>query len=228
MPKIKASFVIPVYNGQAFLAQTIESCLRQTEKRIEVVVVNDGSTDGTQRIIDYYAAKDARVKSVQLPLNIGRSKARNEGNKLAKGEIILVLDADDLATSDRVAHTLNYFKKNPTVDVVYGQFNVLDQLGRFQHGIDVMPFDFERVKTDKFTYICHSTMAFKKAVCEKVEYVDGPYSKHGIDDWRFQVDAHKAGFRFGAIKKLLAGYRVIPKERDESAILALKDQCLAS
>jgi len=226
MPKIKASFVIPVYNGQAFLAQTIESCLRQTEKKIEVIVVDDGSTDGTRRIIDYYCRKDNRVKFLLHEKNMGRSIARNGGNANAQGDVILVLDADDIASADRVAQTLNYFKKNPTVDIVYGQFNVLDAVGRFQEGFDVMPFDFERVKTDKFTYICHSTMAFKKTVAEKVQYTDGDYSKHAIDDWKFQVDAHKAGFKFGAIRKILGAYRHIPKLRDEGKILELKNACL--
>ena len=228
MPKIKASFVIPVYNGQAFLAQTLESCLKQTVKNIEVVVVDDGSTDRTRRIIEYYAAKDERVKPVFLAQNMGRSLARNEGIKTAQGDVIIVSDADDISSVDRVAQTLNYMKKNPTVDIVYGQFNVIDPVGRFQEGYDVMPFDFERVKTDKLTYICHSTMAFKKAVFEKVQYTDGDPSRLCIDDWVFQVSAHKAGFRFGAIPKLLAAYRFIPKERDEKRIMEIKDACLAS
>lgn len=227
MPKIKASFVIPVYNGQAFLAQTIESCLRQTEKKIEVVIVNDGSTDSTQRIIDHYRNKDERVRCI-INANGGRSKARNEGNQAAKGDVILVLDADDIAASDRVAQTLKYMKKNPGVDIVYGQFNVLDAVGRFQEGIDAMPFDYERVKTDKFTYICHSTMAYKKAVADKIKYDEGEPSKLCIDDWFFQVSAYKAGFKFGAIKKVLTGYRVIPKARDEAKILQVKEQCLAA
>src|SRR5688572_1210112 len=139
----KASFVIPVYNGQAFLAQTIESCLRQTEERIEVVVVDDGSNDGTRRLIEYYANKDERVKPVFLPVNRGRSAARNEGNMAARGEVIFVLDADDIAAENRVSHTLKYMKKNPGVDIVYGQFNILDAVGRFQQGIDALPFDYE-------------------------------------------------------------------------------------
>lgn len=227
MPKIKASFVVAVYNGQAFLAQTLEACLKQTEKKIEVVVVDDGSTDNTKRIIDYYAAKDNRVVPVFLNQNTGRSHARNEGIKTAQGDVILISDADDLPTSDRVAQTLNYMKKNPTVDIVYGQFNLLDAMGRFQEGYDVIPFDIERVKADKVTYICHSTMAFKKSVFEKVQYVNGDVSKLGIDDWYFQVSAHKAGFRFGAIPKLLAGYRFIPKERDEKKVMEIKSACLA-
>lgn len=228
MLKPKASFVIPVYNGQAFLAQTIESCLKQTEKRIEIVVVDDGSTDGTRRLIEYYAAQDERVRPVILPQNIGRSLARNEGNKAAQGDVILVLDADDIAARSRVADTLNYLKKNPTVDIVYGQFNVLDAVGRFQEGIDVMPFDYEQVKKEKFTYICHSTMAFRKSVTEKVQYTDGEVSRLCIDDWYFQVQAHQAGFKFGAIKKLLGAYRMIPKQRDEKRILEVKNQCLAA
>lgn len=228
MLKIKASFVIPVYNGQSFLAQAIESCLKQTEKKIEVIVVDDGSTDNTKRIIDHFAARDKRVVPVFLNQNMGRSHARNEGISVAQGDVVFVCDADDLNVSTRVSDTLNYMKKNPTVDIVYGQFNLLDPVGRFQDGYDVMPFDFERVKSDKLTYICHSTMAFKRAVFEKVQYENGEISKCGIDDWVFQVSAHKAGFRFGAIPRLLAAYRHIPKERDERRILEIKETWLAN
>jgi glycosyltransferase involved in cell wall biosynthesis len=223
----KASFVIPVYNGQAYIAEAIESCLNQTVKAIEVVVVDDGSTDSTASILAHYKAKDKRVEVVSFTENQGRSHARNVGVHAAKSDIILTLDADDIALPNRVDTTLRYFKKNPGVDLFYGRFHVIDEMGGVQGAIDADAFNWEKLKETKFTFICHSTMAFRKSVFEKVQYQNGEFASLGIEDWRFQVDAHKEGFRFGSSRKALSQYRFIHKTRDEKRILELKNQCLA-
>lgn len=234
----KASFVIPVFNGQAFLAETIQSCIEQTQPRIEIIVVDDGSTDGTADILTHFQYLDERVKVIRLDKNQGRSNARNTGIESAKSEIILTLDADDINFTDRVEKTLKYFKKNPAVDLMYSDCHNIDVWGDLivyqdQNGnqtdtVPALPFDIERVKKTLNTYIpAHSTLAFKKHVFEKVKYETGEYSKHCIDDWHFEVMAYKAGFKFGAINRVLVRYRFIPKARDEEKIKQLKEAVLA-
>lgn len=227
-PKLKASFVIPVRNGAAFLAETLESCIRQTEKGIEIIVVDDGSTDSTGKLLDYYGERVPRLRRFKFEESRGRSAARNYGVAQAKADIIMTLDADDLAYADRAKMTVQYLKKNPDVDIVYGAFHVMDELGNVQGGVEAHAFDFENVRKEGFTYICHSMMSFRKSVFHRVQYSEDDYSRLAIDDWKFQVDAHKAGFRFGHIPKLLGAYRIIPKERDEAKIKELKSQCLAA
>lgn len=223
--KPKASFVIPAYNAEAFLAETIESCLKQTERKIEVVIVNDGSTDDTQKVIDYYQGKDERIKC-KIKANGGRSAARNEGISEARADIILTQDADDISYPERVADTLAAFKKT-NADIVYSSFHTIDAIGQIlDEPVLALPFDYEKVKKEWFTYIGHSTMAFKKSVFKEVQYQSGDYDKHAIDDWLFQVTAFQRGFRFAPIKKVLAAYRVIPKVRDEEKIKELKTLCL--
>lgn len=225
MPKPKASFVVPAYNAEAFLAETIESCLKQTERGIEIVIVNDGSTDSTQDLASYYLSKDARIRLINQG-NEGRTKARNAGISEAKADIILTQDADDISYPERVAETLAAFKKTKA-DIVYSSFHTIDAIGQILDApILALPFDYERVKREWFTYIGHSTMAFRKSVFEKVQYSAGDYDKHAIDDWKFQVDAYLAGFKFAPIKKVLAAYRIIPKMRDEEKIKELKTLCL--
>lgn len=224
---MKASFVIPAYNAAGFIAETIESCLRQTEPDIEIVVVNDGSTDSTVKVVEYYAKKDKRVRLINLEKNVGRSEARNIGTKEAQSDIILVLDADDIAYPNRVKETLKVFDKKKDVSVVFAGFHPMDVLGQIYEPELAKDFDFERVKKDGFTYIGHSTMAYRKKVFDKVQYPGGDYCKHAIDDWKFQVDLHKAGFKFKAIPMILGSYRVIGKQRDEAKIKELKELCLA-
>jgi glycosyltransferase involved in cell wall biosynthesis len=222
-----ASIIIPVYNGGAFLAPTIESCLNQDQKNIEIIIVDDGSTDRTPKIIEHYQAKDSRIVSCRLPENRGRSEARNYGIYEAKSPILLMMDADDIATPNRVSDTLKFFKKNPGTSICYGQFSVIDAYGKIMGHQDAQPFDKKKVIKDKMFYIGHSTMAFRRKVAEKVSYTSGEYSKHGIDDWKFQLDAMNKGFRFGPVKRMFMQYRWIPKERDEKRILELKEAALA-
>lgn len=89
------SIVVPVYNAGRFLSATIESALGQTWRKLELILVNDGSTDDSQRIIDEYKAKDPRIISITTE-NMGAPHARNTGLDAASGEYILFFDADDV------------------------------------------------------------------------------------------------------------------------------------
>lgn len=237
MKKPKASFVIPVYNGQAFLADTIKSCLIQSQPRFEIIVVDDGSTDETEDILTHFQYTDERVKVIRLEKNEGRSVARNRGIESAESDIIMTLDSDDICIPDRVEKTLKFFKKNPAVDIMYSDCHDIDAQGDIivyqnkegKQGIDIVAqaFDYELVKKSLKTFIpCHSSMSFKKHVFDKVRYMEGEWSKHGIDDWRFQVDAHLQGFKFGFINTVLVQYRRIDKPRDEKRIAELKKSVL--
>jgi len=106
----------------------IESIRQQKLEDIDIVIVNDGSTDSTQRIIDHYAKKDERIVPVQLIKNIGRSLARNRGIISAKSDIILISDADDVMNLERSNKTVDFFESNPDVGIVYGGFWVMDAL----------------------------------------------------------------------------------------------------
>jgi glycosyltransferase involved in cell wall biosynthesis len=90
-----ASVVIPAYNAEQFLERTLRSALQQTYSNLEVIVVDDGSTDRTRGIAEAIAATDARVQIVSVP-NGGVAKARNTGLNKATGEFVAFLDADDL------------------------------------------------------------------------------------------------------------------------------------
>lgn len=228
MKKPKASFVIPCYNAVDTLAETVNSCLNQSEPRIEIIVVDDGSTENMNYLYGHFCGMDERVRIEYIGRNVGRSAARNWGIASATSDVIFTLDSDDIALPHRVSDTLNYMKKNPTVDIVSTGFQIATGLGKIEGYIKAEQFDFNMVKRTGMTHIGHSTMAFKKSVFDKVKYTEGDYCKHGIDDWKFQVDAHKAGFKFGCIDKNLAIYRFVQKQRDEVAIKKLKDECLCA
>lgn len=88
------SIIIPVYNADRYLSKCIESVLAQTYKNFELILIDDGSTDGSDKICDEYAAKDTRVK-VEHQHNSGVSSARNRGIELSRGRYLTFIDADD-------------------------------------------------------------------------------------------------------------------------------------
>ena len=90
----KISVIIPVYNTEKYLRECLDSALGQTFKDIEVICVNDGSTDGSSQILEEYTAKDSRIFLIHQK-NLGVSVARNVGLELARAEYILFLDSDD-------------------------------------------------------------------------------------------------------------------------------------
>ncbi len=93
MPKI--SIIIPIYNTKNFLVQCLDSVCAQTLKDIEIICIDDCSTDGSAKILDSYAASDYRVKVIHFSKNMGAGAARNAGLSQAKGEYIGFVDSDD-------------------------------------------------------------------------------------------------------------------------------------
>lgn len=94
MDNIKVSIVIPVYNVEKYLRQCLDSVVNQTLKDIEIICINDGSTDGSLEILKEYEKKDSRIRLINKE-NEGISAARNQGMELAQGEYISFIDSDD-------------------------------------------------------------------------------------------------------------------------------------
>lgn len=105
------SVIIPIYNTEKFLPLCINSVLNQTLTDIEVLLVNDGSTDGSGKICDEYACKDQRIQVIHT-LSQGVSHARNQGLETAKGEYIAFMDSDDWIETDMIATLYQLIRTN--------------------------------------------------------------------------------------------------------------------
>ena len=97
--ELEISVIIPVYNAELYLEAMLESVLRQTFRDFELIIINDGSTDDSQKIIDRYRRKDARIKAFKQE-NQGQSVARNNALQYVNGKYIAFLDADDIISED--------------------------------------------------------------------------------------------------------------------------------
>ena len=100
----KVSVIIPVYNTEAYVEQTLRSIMGQTLRDIELIVVNDGSTDGSLSVLERIATGDDRIRLYTQP-NKGLSQTRNAGIARARGEFIYFMDSDDLLEPDALAAT---------------------------------------------------------------------------------------------------------------------------
>ena len=109
----KASVIIPIYNVENYVKKTIESVLCQTEPEIEIILVDDGSTDGSGRICDDYARKDERIRVIHKP-NGGLSSARNAGAEAASADYVMFLDGDDYLKSNAVERAYETMQEYPS------------------------------------------------------------------------------------------------------------------
>lgn len=112
---MKFSIIVPVYNVEKYIALCLESILEQSYDNFEVIVVNDGSPDGSQKIIDKFVKKDDRIKSF-VKKNGGLSDARNYGVKKANGDYILFVDSDDTINRDLLLELNNVANKD--IDII--------------------------------------------------------------------------------------------------------------
>jgi glycosyltransferase involved in cell wall biosynthesis len=114
---MKVSVIIPVRDGAPYIASAIESVLRQTEPPAELLVVDDGSSDGTAAIVSHFSACGVRL--IQQPPE-GAAAARNRGVKLARHELLAFLDADDLWTSTKLEQQCAELRSDAALDMVFG------------------------------------------------------------------------------------------------------------
>jgi len=126
------SVVIPCYKGSRFLAQAIESCLNQSHRELEVIVVDDASPENDAEIAEGYAARDNRVRVLRHAKNGGVSRAYNTGFAAARGEFFTRLSQDDVFRADAFEIMVRYLQAAPQdVGLVYGDMQKVDQDGRY-------------------------------------------------------------------------------------------------
>lgn len=126
---LKVSVVIPVYNSEKFLRKCFDSLLNQTLKNIEIIVVNDGSTDQSQKIIDEYIERHTEIFKVRIVDNGGQGRARNIGVKMTTGEYISFVDSDDYV-APTMLQEMYEMAKFKDADIVTCNYNYVDENGR--------------------------------------------------------------------------------------------------
>jgi glycosyltransferase involved in cell wall biosynthesis len=122
---VAVSVVMTVYNGESHLVAAIDSILAQTFRDFELIVVDDGSTDGTARILAAVRQADQRVRILENARNLGLVASLNRGLAEARGALIARMDADDVSRPHRLARQVEFLRRHPEVDVLGSRLRVL-------------------------------------------------------------------------------------------------------
>ena len=201
----KVSVIVPCYNQGQFLSQCLDSILAQTYTNWECVIVNDGSLDNSQQIIEAYVNQDTRIRYI-FQENQGPSVARNNGIVQSKGEFILPLDADDLIADTYIEKALSIFENQPDVKLVYCQ---ADKFG-LENGEWILP-------EYKYENLLWENMIFCSALYRRCDYdkTNGynPNMKNGLEDWDFWLSLLQPIDRVYRIEEVLFHYRVKESSR---------------
>ncbi len=179
----KISVVIPVYNGEAFISKAIQSVLKQTVRPYEVIVVNDGSVDGTAEKLTLFGT---RITVISIP-NGGVSNARNVGIQASSGELIAFLDADDVWFEDKLERQFEVFERYPDLGFCCCDYVFLikhsdlkiNHFARFRNDDDIifdapLPLPFEVLVKRNFVGTCSNVM-IRKEVLNRVGLFDVNY-----------------------------------------------------
>lgn len=223
---MKVSFVVPCFNNAEFLHPAIESCLGQTYKDIEVIVVDDCSTDSTPDYVAWAKTQEwaGKIKFVRNPTNVGRSEARNIGNRMATGEIIAVLDADDICSPKRAELTVARFEAGSVF--VHGAAHEMDAVGRDRGMVPTDVFNLDKALEALTAGIVHSTVAYSKDLANRFSYQGGEVARLGVDDFTLFMNMALNGVKFDYIASPLAAYRInengITAKRNEEEVRNFK------
>ncbi len=202
------SVIVPVYNTGAFLGTCLNSILSQEGVNMEIIIVNDGSTDDSAGIIKQYQHKDKRIRSI-YQINQGLSVARNTGLELAGGDYVLFVDSDDWILPDSLGYYLRLARKSD-VDVVVGKVNIFYDNGTVgfwsyienlhneqpvMSGVEYlnMVVQYRQFAPMVYTYICRCSML------QQANLLFEPGLIHEDELWTPHMLLHAKSVTFGAI-----------------------------
>ena len=163
------SVIMPVYNCEKYLREAIESVLSQTYKNIELVIVNDGSTDSSKEIILSFT--DSRIRFFENERNSGIVFTRNKGLDEANGEFVATLDSDDIALPERIEKQTVFLTTNPEYGMCGTFYYAIDSYGKFIKEIRY-PTNYRDIATFMIlgNCFCNSTVMIRATLAKELRY----------------------------------------------------------
>ncbi|MCX6715655.1 MAG: glycosyltransferase [Candidatus Taylorbacteria bacterium] len=202
----KISIVMPFYNCEAFLRESIESILNQTFRDFEFIIINDGSTDKSNEIMDEYKDSDPRIIYIKNIKNVGIVENLILGLSLAQSNIIARMDGDDISEPTRLEKQYEFLINNPDIIVVGSFINIIDQCGKVI-GKRTKPTDPESIKKNVIIYnpVVHPSVMFRKDVILKVGGYRHPYWRAQDTDLWYRIVF--SGYKISNLPEFLLKYR---------------------
>lgn len=214
------SVLMSVYNVEAYVAEALASIQSQTYSDIEIVVVDDGSTDETPSIIDKIASADPRVKVVRSAKNLGLQRALNLGLQFCTSPYIARMDGDDIALPTRLEKQLQFLEENPTIALVGCASRAIDPEGRTYKNIGIKHYPISQSTIAKSMLLANPVGHFWVARREVYDALSGYRELRYAEDLDFLLRAVSAGYLLGNLPDALMLMRT--RFGQESGCLGMK------
>jgi teichuronic acid biosynthesis glycosyltransferase TuaG len=208
------SIIMPAFNSEKTIAQSVLSVIKQTVTDWQLIVVEDGSCDSTEMIVDSFG--DPRIQYYRNPMNMGVSETRNRAMSLAAGEWIAFLDSDDLWAENKLRLQLDCIEKYQA-EFVYTAANYINELNQTYKGISEVPLKVGFNELLKHNLIICSSVLVKKSLLDGLRFVSDDLSE---DYAMWLAILKKIPFAFGVNVPLLT-YRISSSSRSGNKITSL-------
>jgi glycosyltransferase involved in cell wall biosynthesis len=192
------SVIIPVFNAESYVEEAIRSVLSQTYVAVELICVNDKSTDGSLSVLESFGPEIILINNEE---NCGTAESRNKGIRIARGEFLAFIDNDDIWENNKLEVQMNRFRKSPDLDVslTYMQCFISPEMMEGAGGLRYCP-------PDPLPGYIPSTMVVKRTSFDKVGYFDSRW-KNG-ESFAWIVRANEVGLKFEVIEDVLVRRRI--------------------
>lgn len=203
----KVTVIIPTYNRMGTIAESVQSVLDQTYSNLELLIVDDGSTDGTESVIKEFT--DNRINYVRMDKNGGVANARNVGVSLAKTDWIAFQDSDDIWHKDKLEKQMTYAKEHPEYALIYSKYRLIYPDGEESvvpaYPNEVMEGDIFKPLLER-NVIGAPTVLVKRETFMDIGGFDTAF--HALEDWDFVIRFAKQ-YRIGFIDEMLMDARML-------------------
>lgn len=204
----KISIIMAVYNGGEFLSDSILSILNQTYKDFEFIIINDGSTDNSLKIVEDLQKNDGRIKIINNAQNLGLTKSLNVGFFASKGEYIARLDAGDISLPERIEKQVEFLDENKNIGLVGAWMYIINTKGEVLREIKY-PTGDKKLKKALINYnpFVHSSIMIRREILPKMNIYDEDYKY--TQDYKLYFDLYPY-IEFANIPITLVKYRKSP------------------
>ncbi|MFK4784384.1 glycosyltransferase family 2 protein [Fusobacterium sp. MFO224] len=205
------SIIIPMYNSEKHIEETIQSVLNQSYKNFEILIIDDLSRDNSREIVKKYMDLDTRIKLIENETNMGVSYSRNLAISLAKGKYVAFLDSDDLWNEDKLAKQIKFMEER-NIRFTYTNYRKISENGE-KRGVIEVPERVNYKELLKGNIIGCLTVVIRKDLIEKYKFMDTKQ-----EDYILWLEILKEiPFAYG-IREELARYRVLKSSRSSNKI----------
>ena len=215
----KISILLPVFNVQSYIIETIESVLAQSFSDFELIIIDDYSTDNTSKIIEEYCLVEQRIKYLKNHKNLGISKTLNNGLGIAKGKYIARIDGDDLMGPERLERQLNFLEANTDYGLVGCWVNNIDENGLL---INKCEYPVTHEQAIKCITICSPVLHIWMARAGLYKSLGGYRDTNPAEDYDFLLRAVDLGFKIGNLPYYDADIRL--RGGNTMSVAALKQR----